>query len=387
MFSPGDGRSLGELLLAAGVIDQGTLAMLLEERPASESSLEDLVRERTSLTRGEVQRFLDFQARMRLLDALVWDEGFFELEEYRGGGEAAFSLRLPHLASLLMRARARAEALPRLVDRLPATPGNTLVRRRRGGARPADALDAAIYAAVDQALLVPQLVARLLVDDDLVLAAVLRMVQEKVLTLQPRAVLAPSPGGESSDPRRASLLRAVLEKARGAEAGQGVVALWVVLVSASPEDAAHFVGFLGGEPGVVLVPDATGARTGLTSRTIPLGADARLCLLAVRPDTLSRGALEGVMARCDAVALLRTTGDAEELERLQQLRRLAEGPGFGWQPLALGLELGDALRSWGDYPDATLSISEWEAREPSWLVDRLLEGLLAAAGCRSLRLS
>ncbi len=134
VFLPGDGRSVGELLLAAGVIDEPTLAMLVQERPASGSSLEDLVRERTSLTRSEVQRFLDFQARMRMLDALVWEEGFFELEEYRGGGEVSFSLHLPTLTSLLVRARARVEALPRLIDRLPASPGNTLVRRRRGGA-------------------------------------------------------------------------------------------------------------------------------------------------------------------------------------------------------------------------------------------------------------
>lgn len=385
VFSPGDGRSVGELLLAAGVIDQPTLAMLVQERPASGSSLEDLVRERTSLTRSEVQRFLDFQARMRMLDALVWEEGFFELEEYRGGGEVSFSLHMPTLTSLLVRARARVEALPRLIDRLPASPGNTLVRRRRGGARPSDALQVGVYAALEHPLLVPQLVARLLVDDDLVLAAVLDMVQDKVLAVQPRAVLAPTPNGESADPRCAALLRDVIEKVRGGEAGQGVVALWVVLVSAAPEDATHVVSFLGGEPGVVMVPDSSGASTGLTSRTIRLGEEGRLCLLAVRPESLSRGALDGVMARCDAVALVRTSGDADELERLQQLRRRAEGPGFGWQPLLLGLELGDRTLPWGEYPDATLTVSEWEAREPSWLVERMLEGLLAAAGCRQSR--
>ena len=385
VFSPGDGRSVGELLLAAGVIDNATLTRLVEERPTSASSLEDLVRGKTSLARSEVQRFLDFQARMRLLDALVWEEGFFELEEYDGGGEAAFSLRLPHLSSLVMRARARAEALPGLIDRLPASPGNTLVRRRRGGSRPTDALGAAIHAALDQPLLVPQLVARLLVDDDLVLDAVLHMVQEKSLAIQPRAALAPVPNGESADPRCAALLRAVIEKARGAEVGPGVAALWAVLVSASPDDAMHVVGFLGGEPGVVMVHDPAGVSTGLASRTIRVGDDARLCLLAVRPESLSRGALEGVMARCDAVALVRTSGDGEELERLEQLRRLAEGPGFGWQPLLLGIELGDRVRPWGDPPDATLTVSDWETRDPAWLVERLLEGLLAAAGCRPSR--
>jgi hypothetical protein len=55
--------------------------------------------------------------------------------------------------------------------------------------------------------------------------------------------------------------------------------------------------------------------------------------------------------------------------------------------LLLGLELGNRTLSWGDYPDATLTISEWETREPSWLVERLLEGLLAAAGCRQSRQS
>jgi hypothetical protein len=384
VFSPGDGRSVGELLLAAGVIDRSTLTTLVEERTQGPSPLERLVLEKTTLTRSEVQRFLDYQARMRLLDALLWREGFFELEGYTGGGEADFRLDLPNLTALAVRAEARYAALPRLFERLPASPAHTIVRRRRGGAAPSAALPASIFAALQEPLLVPQLVARLLIDDDLVIQAVLDLVAGKVLALAPRVELATADGPEvGSDPRCAALVRDVLERTRGAAAAERVEALWVVVVAASAEDAARFVTRLGGEPGVVMVTDAAGADTGLASRTLRLGEEHRLCLLAVRPEVLSRGAMEGMLARCDAVAFVRVGDDAGELDRLQRLRRLAQGPGFGWQPLSLGVDLGAPLRAWGDFPDAVLGIPDWESRTAAWLVEKLLESLQAAVSCRT----
>jgi hypothetical protein len=310
VFSPGDGHSVGELLLAAGHIDHETLTTWVQERPQSPASLARQVRERTNLEPGEVQRLLDFQARVRLLDALVWREGFFELQDYRGGNETAFRLELPNLASLVVRAEARGAALPRLLARLPATPVNTVARRRRGGQRPTEGLEAGIFAALDEPLLIPQLVARLLVDDDLIIDAALRLADRKVLVLQPRVELTAEEGDEIAvDPRLATLLRQVLDRYRGAGAEHGVAALWVVLVSASPNDAADLVTHLGGEPGEVMLPGDTVARTGFASRTLRLATDARLRLLALRPDNLSRGALEGVLAlRCRGAGAGRQLG-------------------------------------------------------------------------------
>lgn len=384
VFSPGDGRSVGELLLAAGIIDRTMLANLVEDRTQGPSPLERLVLDRTTLTQSEVQRFLDYQARMRLLDALVWREGFFELEGYTGGGEAEFRLDLPNLTPLVVRAEARAAALPRLLGRLPAPPAHTMVRRRRGGARPKESLPASIFDAVEEPLLLPQLVARLLVDDDLVIQSVLDLVGDKVLALQPRVELAAAGVPESgSDPRCAALVREVLEMTRGPAAAEHVEAMWVVVVAASPDDAARFVTRLGGEPGVVMVTDATGSSTGLASRTVRVGDDHRLCLLAVRPDVLSRGAMEGMLARCDAVAFVRVGGGPDELDRLQGLRRIAQGPGFGWQPLTVGVDLGAPLRDWGEFPDAVLGIPDWDSRSAGWLVEKLLETVRAAASGRS----
>jgi len=52
----------------------------------------------------------------RLLELLTWREGFFELQDYRGGGETAFHLDLPGLDALGYRAEARARSLPALLD-------------------------------------------------------------------------------------------------------------------------------------------------------------------------------------------------------------------------------------------------------------------------------
>jgi hypothetical protein len=363
VFSPGDGRSVGELLLAAGHIDHATLTTWVQERPQTPASLARQVREKTSLEPGEVQRLLDFQARVRMLDALVWREGFFELQDYRGGNETAFRLELPNLASLVVRAEARGAALPRLLGRLPATPVNTVARRRRGGQRPAEGLEAGIFAALDEPLLIPPLVARLLVDDDLIIDSALRLADRTVLVLQPRVELTAEEGDEVAvDPRLATLLRQVLDRYRGAGAGQGVAALWVVLVSASPNDAADLVTHLGGEPGEVMLPGDTVARTGFASRTLRLAADARLRLLALRPDNLSRGALEGVLARCDAVALV----------RVGLGRRGPATAGAGSSGRGVGRRLAAAHVG-----------GEWREREAGWIVERLLEGLLAAASCRA----
>jgi hypothetical protein len=386
VFSPGDGRSVGELLLAAGTIDHDALAALVSERQQGATPLERLVLEQTTLTRAEVQRVLDYQARMRLLDALTWRDGFFEIEEYRGGAENAFRLILPNLASLVLRADARAEALPNLMARLPASPALTLVRRRRGAERPGGTLEASIFEALAEPCLLHQLIARLLVDDDLVIHAVLAMAAQKLLVLEARASLvAPDDSSAEDDPRCASLARQVLETARGAAAAEGLAALWVVVVAAAPEDAMWLVTRIGGEPGVVMVGGGSGPSTGLASRTLRMDDHARLCLLAVRPESLSRGALEGVLARCDGVVLVRTGDDPEEEARLQQMRRLASGPGFGWQPLTLGLELGAGLRPWSEFPDAVLGVPEWRERGAGWLAERFLEGLLAAASGRASR--
>lgn len=383
VFSPGDGRSVGELLLAAGLIDRATLAALVQERPQGAASLEQLVQSRTQLSGRTLQRYFDYQARLRLLDALVWRDGFFRLEEYSAGQEASFRLDLPNVHALLARARARAEALPGLLAQLPTSPANTLVRRRRFGTRPSSALESVIYETLDEPLLIPQLVARLLVDDDLVLAAVLHLVEEKALVLQPRVALAsPVPSQPKDDPLHAVAVRRILEKLRGRPVGDSAETLWVIVLSARPEVGASLVSRLGSAPGVVMVGDESDSSTGLAGRSLSLGTGCRLSLLALRPEALSRVALEGILARCDALALVRSTAAPEEMSRLAQLHSLIENQRGEPHPLVLGVDLDAGQRQWDDFPDATLGISSWETRSPEWLVDRILDGLLAAASGR-----
>jgi hypothetical protein len=110
---------------------------------------------------------------------------------------------------------------------------------------------------------------------------------------------------------------------------------------------------------------------------LELGDGVHLCLLAIRPEALSRGALEGILSRFDALVLLRATGDPTELERLQQLRSVARG-GADREPLTVGVDLGAPLRDWQEFPDSVLGLTGWEERSPAWLVERLVDALLAA---------
>jgi hypothetical protein len=381
VFLPGDGRSLGELLLAAGAVDMPTLETLVQGRVQGATSLEHLLLEKTSLPREQVQRFLDFQARARLLDVLAWEDGFFELEEYRGGLETAFSLDLPGLNGLACRAAARARSLPALLERLPAGPANVVVRRRRGGARPEDQIARAVHDAVAEPLLIPQIVARLLVDDDLVIEALLRMAEAKAVVMQPRLELAPAPAAESgADPRLGVLLREVLARTRSGAAADEAATLTVVVMAGEAGDAVNFVARLGSDADLAGAESGTGG-AGIARRIVTLGDDARLCLLAIRPEALSRGALEGLLARFDALVLLRAGDDLVEMDRLQHLRSVVRG-GAGRDPLTLGIELGSNFRAWSDYPEAMLGLRDWETRPSAWLLERLVEGLLAAAHAR-----
>ena len=378
VFLPGDGRSLGELMLAAGDIDVATLDGLVNDRSQSAASLEQLLQARSCVPAERVQRLLDFQARARLLDVLAWHEGFFELQDYVGGGETAFRLDLPGLDALAYRAQARAETLPRLLARLPASPANTVIRRRRGGVKPLDQLGMDILAAIEEPLLLPQIVARLLVDDDLVVDGVLRLAEGKVLAMQPRVALAPPlEAGARPDPRLAAVVREVLARTRGLAATPAAASLSVVVVAATAADGVRFVTRLGAGDGTRAAGVEPAASTGLASRMLELGDGVHLCLLAIRPEALSRGALEGILARFDALVLVRTTGDAAELDRLQQLRSVAHA-GAGHEPLTVGVDLGATLRDWQNFPDAVLGLTGWEERSPAWLVERLVDALLAA---------
>jgi len=378
VFLPGDGRSLGELMLATGDIDIATLDALVEGRARTAAGLEELLLERTKVPVERIRRLLDFQGRQRLLEVLSWREGFFELQDYRGGGETAFHLELPGTDSLAYRAEARSRALPGLLERLPATPANTLVRRRRGGEKPQDQLGREIVTHLDEPLLLGQLVARMLVDDDLLIDRVLRLAEAKTVALQPRAALAALPGrAPGPDPRLAAVLREAVARTRGQAAAAGTVTLSVVVIAAAA-DGARFVVRLGAADG------AAGASTGVASRMVDLGDGARVCLLAIRPEALSRGALEGVLARLDALVLLRCSSDAAELERLQQLRAVVRAGSGERALLTVGIDLGSALRDWGEYPDAVLGLSDWDARPAGWLVERLVEALLAATAARAV---
>jgi len=221
VFSPGDGRSLGELLLDAGVIDRTVLTELLQSRAVARGPLERLLRQRTGLGDEELQRFFDFQARARLLEALAWRAGSFELERYTGDDESEFRLQLPSFAALAMRAQARAAALAQLRPELPAPPEHLVVRRQAAAVTPEGEIEAAVLAALTQPRLFPQLVARLLVDDDLVLQAVVRLSHAGGVALQARAaaVLGASeaPGGAGSF--SGELLKGVVRRLQGNATG------------------------------------------------------------------------------------------------------------------------------------------------------------------------
>ncbi len=380
VFSPGDGRSVGEMLVAAGLLDQAQLARLLEERRGSATSLERLLTERTALTHGEIQRFLDYQARLRLLDCLAWQQGFFELAEYTGGGETTYRLQLPSLDALQNRAKTRAERLPRLLGRLPCPPAHVVVRRKRSAEPPAMGLARDVFDALSQPLLLPQLIARLLVDDDLVLEVVLDLVSAKVLVIYPRLELASGPVSRaaSGDLWASQMVSEILLRFRGRDGGGLVRSLWVVVVSARGEEATRLVAKIGGEQEELVFHNSE-LPVALLARSVAVGPNARLHLLALQPDVLSPAALAGVLGRCDAVILVRTSSNPDEEQKLTRLRQIAEGAGFGWRPLIVGWDQGASFRPWQEYPEAVLAVPSLGETDPQWLAKRLLEALLAAA--------
>jgi len=383
VFSPGDGRSVGEMLVAAELLDQMQLARLLEERRVSGASLERLLTERVPLTHAEIQRFFDFQARMRLLDALAWQQGYFELVEYVGGGETTYRLQLPSLDALVSRSKSRAEKLPGLLGRLPAAPAHVFVRRRRGAEPPTVPLQRDIFELLAKPLLLPQIIAKLLVDDDLVLEAVLAMASAKIVVIYPRLELLTTPKRQrhGGDLRAEQLAEEFLRRFGRAEAESLVQGIWLVVVAVRGDEAARLVAQLGGEKEEVVFHNADVPLT-LLARSVALGPMARMHLLAVQPDILSPAALAGILGRCDAVVLVRLSSDPEEEAELARLRRAALGGGFGWQPLVVGLDLGASFRPWQEYPDATLALPSFSGYPPEMLAKNLLEALLAATASR-----
>lgn len=382
VFSPGDGRSVGEMLVAAGLLDQWQLARLLDERRASGASLEKLLTERTSLTHSQAQQFFDYQARMRLLDALAWHQGYFELAEYTGGGETTYRLQLPSLEALAARARSRAEQLPGLLGRLPAPPAHVFVRRRRGADPPRGSLAKAIFDELAKPLLLPQLMAKLLVDDDLVIGTVLELAAAKAVVLYPRLELlsVPRPVHVRSNLLAADKAAEFLRRFRGGDAGL-VRGIWVVVVAVRGDDAVQVVTRLGGEREEVIFHNSD-LPVSLLSRSVPVGTNARLHLLALQPDLLSPAALAGVLGRCDAVVLVRHSASPEEEQQLGRLRAVAQGASFGWQPLVVGLDLGASFRPWELYPEAVLALPSLSTINAEELATSLLDALLAATAGR-----
>jgi hypothetical protein len=374
VFSPGDGRSLGELLLAAGKLDRPGLTSLLKLRQeGAVRSLESLLIERTRLQREDLQRFFDFQARVRLMDALAWSDGVFEMEPCPGSDETGFKVQLPALEALAARAEARSVALTALLPRLPAAPGDVLVRRRRRGPLPVQSLELAILREVSEPLLVSGLVARLLVDDDLVIEALLAMEERRAITLAPRAVLAWR-APEAGPSFHATVLAEVLRRCGRRERPSGAT-FGLALVAARPELAVSFLERLGGRS---VSGDLVGC---LAGRTCPVGGGLQLAALVVSPRALSRAALEGVGAHADALCLLRTGAEGEEQALEQLLQLLCGRPGV--RPLIVGIDLAAGLRRWASFPDAVLGIGTGEGCEGPWLVERLVEALHAASAART----
>jgi len=376
-FSPGDGRSLGELLLGAGLISRDALTALLEERQQARTSLEQLVLERTGLEVVTIRRFLDFQARMRLLEALSWRMGSFELQEYPGRGETAFQVGLPPLHTLKVRAERRRQDLDRLLPLLPAEPRNLVVRRRRGIRVPAvNPLESDILATLQQPLLFPQLEARLLVDDDLVLDSLLRLSAARLVALEPRVRVAAGLGralAAGQDPYLAALVEETLSSLRRTPGPFPQDALWLLVVAADAQLAQTLVLNMAGHESETVSP--VEGSTGLAAVQVKLGMTSRLCMQSARLETLLRGTREAMVSRCDAVVMLRQGESEEEEERLEALRALVARSGRRRRPLMIGVDLGARLRSWREFPDAVVGVPGWQDRSSSWLLGRLLESL------------
>lgn len=377
VFSPGDGRSVAELLVAAGLLDRQEVESLVRARVGASPSLQRFLLERTKLSYVDVQRFLDFQGRQRLLDALVWEEGFFQLEEYSGGDETGFSLALPSFESLAVRAATRQRVLPGLLAALPAPPARTLVRRRRGAPRPLDAWEREVFEAIQRPMLVSQLMARLLVDDDLVLAAVMSMAERRQVVLE--AVAAAVSCREPAASYEAKVLFRDVAVAVRQRSASECNDLWMLVLSARLGTAPRLVTVMVG-PHAGCPED--GRSCTVARGVVILGERERLCLVAARPDALSRGALEGLMGRCDAVALVREEGSEEECRGLLRLWERVLAATRRWRPVVVGVELDAGARPWEDSPDAVVALPRFAEMPPARVVEHLLCGVLAAAKCR-----
>jgi len=378
VFSPADGRSLADLLAAAGAVDRDTLDRLAQARSEIAGPLHRLVIANTRLEVDTVQRFLDFQARQRLLDALVWTDGYFELEEYRAAAETEFTLALPSIAALQARAEARRDRLPGLLARLPAAPRNTLVHRRRGGAGAASVLEDRVLQGLRHPRLLDGLVARTLVDDDLLVEAVLALADRDAVRLEPRARLVETPAPESGDDLRADgLVRDILASLRGGVRDGAPATLWLVVCGATFATARALVGRLGDPER----PGPEGERNGITSVTLHPTPGSGVCLHAVEPAALTRGVLDGVMGRCEGVLLVRDCDDPDATARLQRAceELLAVRREDGWRPAVLGVERGVGLRTWpGPAPDAVLTLPDPGSMGRWAILGAVLEGVLAA---------
>jgi hypothetical protein len=384
VLTPGDGRSLGELLLAAGRIDRSTLTDLLERRLLEGGSLESLLAERTRLGREELQRFFDFQARQRVLDALVWTGGTFEVEEYRGDAEAAFQVGLPSFESLALRADTRARALPELLKSLPAPPNHVLVRRRRGVAEPEGAVERRLLSVLDQPLLVPQLIGRLLEDDDLVLRGLISLAERRAVALAPRAALVAVAGeGREERPFSAELLREVVHLLSGNGEAGGHAAVWLLVVGDLGDAAASFVRRLGATAGAADAEGGVSPVSHLLGSIIRLAPDVSLCVLAVRPAGVSPAAIDALLSRCDAVCVVR----AAELEASERwpsnVSEVIERASRRGRVPLLGVDLAAAGRPWKVSLPVILGVPGWQERGPDWLLDRIVTGLHAAVTSRA----
>lgn len=373
VFSPGDGRSLGELLLDAGLIDRGVLTELLQSRAVARGPLERLLRERTGLGDEELQRFFDFQARARLLEALAWRAGSFELERYTGDEESEFSLRLPSFATLAIRAQARANALAELLPTLPAPPEHLVVRRRHAAVTPEDDIQAAVLVALAEPRLMPQLAARLLLDDDLVLQATAALARAGGVVLQPRAAAVPAESGMPAGAGLFSgeLLKGAVRRLRGGD-GLGVSALWVLMVGEVSGMARGVVTRLGGSATREPMNDTLSATTVARAR-IPVAPGAMLCAVAVEPESLSRGAIDPLLSRFDVLCVVRGEGATPRFDSLLDQLPPAGGP------LVVGLDLGGRARRWPARLRGGLRLEDLAQKKPRELADLLIELVYGAA--------
>lgn len=170
-------RYSGRLVLMTAAAPRRVLAVHLERgRP--------VVVVGTGLPHGHGGRDEAHRARQLLLEALGWSAGSFRVETLEGGlPEDAQRQDLGEVANLLLAARERSRAWPKLLARLPAPIDELWVAPRSARVSPTDAAGRAVLEAVGERMPLTTVAGRTRLDEHVALAAVLDLAAARALTM------------------------------------------------------------------------------------------------------------------------------------------------------------------------------------------------------------